>query len=106
MTDDERIENLLDRWETAAEKGNELAAEELCQDCPHLTVRLLEEIRALRATEWLRQSSQINRSRPTLAEGTSREAKRPGRGRVSPTDISWSNGSVRADRARYGVRSI
>jgi hypothetical protein len=31
---DDRIAELLEKWEEAADQGEELSAEELCRECP------------------------------------------------------------------------
>lgn len=46
----DQIDNLLDRWETARDRGESLAAEELCQEHPEL----LDEIKnAIAALAWI-----------------------------------------------------
>lgn len=53
MSDQEKLEDLLDRWEEAREQGQDLSASELCQDCPELAEDVASEIRMLKATEWM-----------------------------------------------------
>ena len=53
MTDDERLADMLLRWEELHEKGQESSAEELCRDCPHLAPLLTERIHALKVTAWM-----------------------------------------------------
>jgi hypothetical protein len=53
MTTDERLDELLLRWEEAAEAGQPLAAEDICRDHPELVRRLQERIDALREMDWL-----------------------------------------------------
>ena len=38
MTD--RLDELLELWEEAADAGREVSAADLCKDCPHLTGEL------------------------------------------------------------------
>lgn len=53
MTTDERLEDLLLRWEELADAGQGVSAEELCRDCPELTDELRRRIDALRGMNWL-----------------------------------------------------
>ncbi len=48
MSDDERISDLLLVWEERFEQGEDLSAEELCRDNPHLTEALAASIKALK----------------------------------------------------------
>ena len=36
MSDDTKIDELLDRWEELREQGESISPEELCRDCPEL----------------------------------------------------------------------
>ena len=45
--DEERLQELLDRWEAAHKLGNRLSAAELCIDDPHLVPVLEKQIDAL-----------------------------------------------------------
>src|SRR5438034_5555985 len=45
----DRISDLLLRWDDLREQGQDVAAEELCRDCPELTVEVRRRIEALRA---------------------------------------------------------
>jgi hypothetical protein len=36
MSDDTKIDELLDRWEELREQGKSISPEELCRDCPEL----------------------------------------------------------------------
>ena len=49
MSDESLLDNLLDRWEQAAEEGREIQAEQLCQDHPDLLPRLQAQIEKLKA---------------------------------------------------------
>jgi hypothetical protein len=53
MTDDERLADMLLRWEELHETGQETSAEELCRDCPRLAPLLAERIHALKVTAWM-----------------------------------------------------
>jgi hypothetical protein len=53
MSDQNKLEDLLDKWEKARQSGQDLSASDLCQDCPELAEDLASEIRALKATEWM-----------------------------------------------------
>ncbi len=50
MTKDDRIDDLLDRWEAMREQGVSISPEELCKDCPELLDTVKGQIEALR---WL-----------------------------------------------------
>ena len=47
MTDDDRISELMVRWEEARQQGVFLSPEELCADCPQLTAALSKRIRSV-----------------------------------------------------------
>lgn len=53
MTDDDLLAELLLRWEELHEHGQDTSVEVLCADSPHLTHRLENRIRALKATAWM-----------------------------------------------------
>jgi serine/threonine protein kinase len=53
MTNEDRIQDLLDHWEELAERGQDLSAEELCQDYPELVEMLRILIAALKQMRWL-----------------------------------------------------
>jgi tetratricopeptide (TPR) repeat protein len=53
MTDEDRLAELLLRWEELHEQGRDVSAEDLCQDCPHLAPELARRIHALKVTSWL-----------------------------------------------------
>jgi WD40 repeat protein len=48
---DDRLQDLLLRWEELGRQGRSVTAEELCRDCPELLEPLLRQIRALRAMD-------------------------------------------------------
>lgn len=52
---DDRIAELLEKWEEAADQGEELSAEELCRDCPELVEELRWRITALKRTSWTKK---------------------------------------------------
>jgi WD40 repeat protein len=47
MSDEERIDELLDRWEELREQGTPISLEKLCADCPHLLEPLRRRIQEL-----------------------------------------------------------
>jgi hypothetical protein len=49
--DDERLLDLLQRWEEARDQGRDIPAEDLCAECPELAAELDRRIRQLRAME-------------------------------------------------------
>ena len=53
MIDQEKLDDLLDKWEEAQERGQELSASDLCHDCPELEAEVRARIRILKATEWM-----------------------------------------------------
>lgn len=53
MSSDSRLERLLDRWEAAREKGQEITVDELCESCPDLTREVAAAIDVLRKTDWM-----------------------------------------------------
>ena len=53
MSDDERLADMLLRWEELQVTGQEPSAEELCRDCPHLAPLLAQRIHALKVTAWM-----------------------------------------------------
>lgn len=52
---DERIADLLEKWEEAADQGRELPVEELCRDCPECVEELHWRITALKRTNWTKK---------------------------------------------------
>ena len=45
------LEDLIDRWEEARDRGEPVAPEELCRDCPELASELARRIDELRAAD-------------------------------------------------------
>lgn len=67
MTDDEKVSDLLLRWEDAHERGEDLDAEILCADCPELTEAVRKRIAALRQMDWMtRPQSHANAPDPKV----------------------------------------
>ena len=52
---DDRIADLLEKWEEAADQGQELPVEELCRDCPECVEELRWRITALKKTNWTKK---------------------------------------------------
>jgi hypothetical protein len=50
---DDRLRDLLDRWEELCEQGAEPAVEELCRDAPEFIEPLREWVRVLKCGDWL-----------------------------------------------------
>lgn len=50
---DDRLTELLLRWEEAWEHGQDVPVQELCKDCPELVGPLQEKIDALKQMEWM-----------------------------------------------------
>jgi len=57
LTDDDKdlIADLLVRWEEAFDQGQDIPAEELCTDCPHLTQTVRSKIEILKTTAWTKK---------------------------------------------------
>ncbi len=53
MTNDERISDLLLVWEERFKQGQDVSAEELCRDKPHMTAALAACIKALKDVAWM-----------------------------------------------------
>lgn len=49
----EKVLELLERWDDLNSQGRQIAVEELCQECPELAREVANRIKALQATEWL-----------------------------------------------------
>jgi serine/threonine protein kinase len=60
MTED-RLADLLQRWQEGQDQGIELSVEELCRDCPQLAPVLRERIAALKQMAWLDRPSDSDR---------------------------------------------
>jgi len=56
MSDEELLADLLLEWEERAEQGENVSADELCQDCLQLAPFLAERIRALQSLAWIKNS--------------------------------------------------
>jgi hypothetical protein len=52
---DDRIADLLEKWEEAADQGHELPVEELCRECPECVDELRWRITALKKTNWTKK---------------------------------------------------
>ncbi|MBR9804570.1 protein kinase [bacterium] len=57
MTDDDKdlIADLLVRWEEAFDQGQDIPAEDLCTDHPHLTQTVRSKIESLKTTAWTKR---------------------------------------------------
>jgi tetratricopeptide (TPR) repeat protein/tRNA A-37 threonylcarbamoyl transferase component Bud32 len=55
MTDEEKVAELLLRWEELHAQGHHVPPEDLCRDCPHLAPLLTRRIHALKVTAWMEQ---------------------------------------------------
>lgn len=70
MTDDEKLADLLLRWEEAFEQGQEISAEQLCPDCPDLVDKLARRIEALKALAWVKEPVREDAVADDPGEGT------------------------------------
>ena len=57
---DDRLADLLLRWEELHEQGRVASAEELCGDCPELVGPLTKRIESLKALEWMRTDDDLH----------------------------------------------
>ncbi len=64
MTADDRLTDLLLRWEEAWEIGQDIPASRLCADCPELIDPLQEKIDALKKMEWMNADEATDEDRP------------------------------------------
>jgi len=53
VSDDSRLDQLLERWEDLREQGREISAEELCRECSDLLEALKRRIACLKSMDWL-----------------------------------------------------
>ena len=53
MSDQDRLDQLLARWDELREQGRDVAAEELCSESPELVGELKRRMRELKAMDWL-----------------------------------------------------
>ena len=68
MTQDDKIADLLIRWEEAWEHGEDLPVDILCADCPEQKGVLAKRIEALKAMGWVKESVIEHRTREELTE--------------------------------------
>ncbi len=93
MTDEERLEDLLDRWEEMREDGGQPTPEEFCRDCPEM----LEEFR--RRLRLLARIDDFLQDRTGLLSTV-----RPGRGeRQTSGDNATGGSSLSGDEASLPV---
>ena len=52
-TTDDKLWDLLARWEESYRQGQDVPAEELCRDCPDLTEEVASSITSLKRMDWL-----------------------------------------------------
>ena len=53
MSEDSRIDLIIERWEELQKQGVELSVDELCRDCPDLIGIVRKQIKALQEMEWM-----------------------------------------------------
>lgn len=53
VSDDPRLDQLLERWEDLRDEGREASAEDLCREFPNLLAELKQRIACLKAMDWL-----------------------------------------------------
>jgi hypothetical protein len=67
MPDDDKLVDLLVKWEDLHERGQDVTAEELCRDCPELVQPLKERIQALQKIAWIKKPVESDPSEPPPA---------------------------------------
>ena len=70
MSDNEKIDELLDRWEELREQGESISPEELCRDCPELLDAVKEQIFAL---QWVPSPDADAAAHPDQVSFTTRD---------------------------------
>ena len=58
MSTEDRIGDLLLRWEDEFDKGHDMPAAELCRECPELVEEVAQRIGALKRTAWIMRMSE------------------------------------------------
>jgi serine/threonine protein kinase len=108
MEADDRLEQLILRWQELHEAGRPVSARELCADCPELTERLRRSLRALAYWErFLRTGTELEQSREETpgafapAFGKYRVVRRLGRGGQAATLLAFD-----PDLERYVVLKV
>ncbi|MFO0878353.1 MAG: protein kinase [Gemmataceae bacterium] len=68
MIHEERLNELLIRWEERFEAGEEDTPEELCRDCPKLAAALKQRIRLLKNVAWVNDCGRDEQLRPSTPD--------------------------------------
>ncbi|MDA1165438.1 MAG: serine/threonine-protein kinase, partial [Planctomycetota bacterium] len=85
MIDQKAIDNLVARWQEHWAKGQEVSAQQLCQDCPELTDSVDERIQSLKAQARLTETAQETADESAVVRGST---QRDGSARLSTQDGS------------------
>ena len=56
MSEDPRLEQLIEQWEDLRQEGREVSAEDLCRECPEFLEPLKQRIASLKSMDWLLES--------------------------------------------------
>jgi len=64
MPDDDKLVDLLVKWEDLHEQGQDMTAEELCRECPELVQPLKERIQAIQKIAWIKKPVESDPSEP------------------------------------------
>ena len=68
MNQEERLDELLDLWEDAQERGQNVSPQELCAACPELLPQLEKKISALKSVnEWMSVTNKVKPGESVLA---------------------------------------
>lgn len=78
MANEDRLADLLLQWEELFDQGQDTPPAELCRDCPELTDALAEQIRELKAMEWIKREPPV----------TSVSAQNPGERPPAPRTLA------------------
>lgn len=62
------VDELLDKWEIAWERGSEIPVDHLCKNCPELIPELALAINQLKQTDWIFNNTTLNTSNDNLDE--------------------------------------
>ena len=81
------VDELLDKWEIAWERGSEIPVDHLCKNCPELIPELALAINQLKQTDWIFNNSTLNTSNDNLDE------------------FSWSTSDCLAQHTTESIRS-
>ena len=65
----DRLDELVEAWDSSQLSGTFVAPHRFCEQAPDIAVAFLQEIEALRRTEWMARLAQVDTSPPGLVSG-------------------------------------